>query len=329
MSEMDKSADFYSQYPKNEAGYTVSQNNVPRAPIFSKVGFASEKICPPTTLIQVAKDSCAKFKDYPVLKIEEVDTTPPAKGQPVPPSVELDQWKTWTYGKYYDDSECVARAFIKLGMKRFDAVSIYGFNHPAWHMSAMGAVLGCGIVAGIYPTDTPEQVLYKVKHSGAAIAVVENVKKMETFLSLAGDLPYLKAIVVWDHKGADLSSKVSEKSRSCMAGSEPSEDKVKCMTWEELVAMGKKRVLRRGAETNGGLAIGNDSWTLLRVHLHLRYHWHAKGGDDLTRQHRLRVQECCPRDRSEIPRRRAHHFVFASVARGRHDGRHHLPLVGH
>lgn len=240
MSEMEKSTDFYSQYPKNEAGYTVTQNNVPRAPIFSKVGFASEKMCPPTTLIQVAKDSCAKLKDFPVLKIEEVDTTPPAKGEQVPPSVELDKWKTWTYGQYYDDSECVARAFIKLGMKRFDAISIYGFNHPAWHMSAMGAVLGCGIVAGIYPTDTPEQVLFKVKHSGAVVAVVENVKKMETFLSLAGELPDLKAIVVWDHKGADLSSKVSEKSRSCMAGSEPAEGKVKCMTWEELVAMGKK-----------------------------------------------------------------------------------------
>jgi len=39
-----------------------------------------------------------------------------------------------------------------------------------------------GIAAGIYPSDTAEQVIYKSKHSAASIAVVETEKQLKVFL---------------------------------------------------------------------------------------------------------------------------------------------------
>lgn len=248
--EMKDSANYHSQYPPREEGYAGWDRTSPRQPNFAIKGFASETGCKPMTLIDVTKNACKQFADFPVLRIEKVDSTPPAKGQPVPPSAPVADWQTWTYKDYLADSEAAARAFIKLGMDRFDAVSIYGFNHPAWHISAMGAIMGCGVVAGIYPTDTEEQVYFKVNHSGAKVAVVENEKKLQIFLNLAKGseerpaLKNLKAVIVWDKSAQNieaLAEKVTADSRQCAifgASAAPEEGKVKVLSWDNFLKLG-------------------------------------------------------------------------------------------
>jgi hypothetical protein len=42
------------------------------------------------------------------------------------------------------------------------------------------------------------KVVYKARHSGAAIACVESLSKAKPFLDNAKDLPRLKAVVIWD-----------------------------------------------------------------------------------------------------------------------------------
>ena len=59
------------------------------------------------------------------------------QGEKPPASLPVDQWKTWTYGEFVDESKRAANAFIKMGLQPFDAVTIYGFNHPAWHGAAV------------------------------------------------------------------------------------------------------------------------------------------------------------------------------------------------
>lgn len=64
----------------------------------------------------------------------------------------------------------------------------------------MGGIFAGGITTGIYPTDTPEQVIFKARHSGAVIAVCESSAKAQVFVdaAAAGKLPELRACVVWD-----------------------------------------------------------------------------------------------------------------------------------
>ena len=85
---------------------------------------------------------------------------------------------------------------LTLGLKRFDGVSIYGFNSPQWIMGELAAVCAGGISAGIYPTDTPAMITFKAQHSGTTIFLVENQDKANRILAL--DLPLLRAIVIWN-----------------------------------------------------------------------------------------------------------------------------------
>ena len=80
-------------------------------------------------------------------------------------SADVKTWKTWSYEDYYNDAKVVARGFLSLGLDRHAAVNIWGFNSPEWMLSEIGAIFAGGKAAGIYPTDTPAQILYKIQVS--------------------------------------------------------------------------------------------------------------------------------------------------------------------
>lgn len=171
---------------------------------FSEVGAGSRSETPATTIPAVFKACVDKCGAAPAMRKENVPETL-GKGETPPACPPVDEWQTRTWNQYYAECMDAAQAFISFGLERFDAVTIYGFNSPEWIMAEMACILAGGISAGIYPTDTPDQVRYKALHSGAVVAVVENGAKLQMFKELAPGLPKLRAVVVWSpEKGLDL-----------------------------------------------------------------------------------------------------------------------------
>ncbi len=72
-----------------------------------------------------------------------------------------DQWTTWTYRQYYEESAAIAKALMAAKVEQFDAVAIFGFNSPEWVMASQATFMAGAKTAGIYPTDTAEQIAYK------------------------------------------------------------------------------------------------------------------------------------------------------------------------
>src|SRR5260370_16239152 len=71
-----------------------------------------------------------------------------------------------------------ARAFIALGVKPGECVSIMGPNRPEWVIADLAASAAGAVPAPIYPTLTAEQAGYIARHSAAAVAVVEDVAQL-------------------------------------------------------------------------------------------------------------------------------------------------------
>ena len=57
------------------------------------------------------------------------------------------EWKCCSFPDYLRDIKCVARAFVKLGLKERHSVCISGFNGPEWFLSAMGCIFAGGMVS--------------------------------------------------------------------------------------------------------------------------------------------------------------------------------------
>jgi len=105
------------------------------------------------------------------------------------------QEKVWSWSAYHQDVRTVAKAFIDLGLKRFDSVCILGFNSPEWVISNLGAIFAGGLAAGIYPTNGTEACQYILEHSKCSILVVEDQKQLDKIWNIRNDLPHLKKIV--------------------------------------------------------------------------------------------------------------------------------------
>mmetsp|Transcript_44319 Transcript_44319/g.96470 ORF Transcript_44319/g.96470 Transcript_44319/m.96470 type:complete len:781 (+) Transcript_44319:49-2391(+) len=194
----------YSKYDPENGPFWTCQPDGEAKVLFAETGYASEKKTPSKTLIEVFDMAVKKCPNKVVLRTENMPMI--AKGATAPPPIPLGQWKSWTWKKYKSDVRKAAKAMIKLGHEQHDAVNVFGFNSPEWFIGAMGAIFSGGKVAGIYPTDTPEQVQFKSNHSGASIAICEDNACLAKYTEVIEDLPYLKAIVMWagDQKVSDL-----------------------------------------------------------------------------------------------------------------------------
>jgi len=85
-------------------------------------------------------------------------------------------------------------------VEQFGGVSIFGFNAPEWPISAFGAILCGAKYVGIYLTDTPDQVAYKVSHSGSTVVVIDGEEEFKNVSSKIEELKNVVAIAVWGMK---------------------------------------------------------------------------------------------------------------------------------
>lgn len=137
---------------------------------------AAKPISIPGLLARTAKEN----PDLPALKTRDPDT---------------GKEKTWTWSEYHEEVRTVAKAFIALGLERFDSVCILGFNSPEWVISDLAAICAGGLAAGIYPTSAKDACHYILEQSKCAILVVEDQRQLEKVWSLRESLPHLKKVV--------------------------------------------------------------------------------------------------------------------------------------
>lgn len=158
-------------------------------------GTLSATAAPPRTFPQLLAEAAKNFPKDIALASEKPVPLPTSPG--VAPALPWAAWKKWTWADYHRDARNAAKAFSLFGLKQFGSVSIFGFNAPEWMISAFAAMLAGGKYVGIYSTDTPDQVQYKVYHSGSAVMVVDGKLEFDSVASKIDEIPCLKAIVAW------------------------------------------------------------------------------------------------------------------------------------
>lgn len=215
----------FSDYSSFEGPQHSRDKEAPRLPNLEDGTGAEDLSVDYLTLGDLFAKAVKTKGDKPALRTER--PCPPMDGKNAGPSLPIEEWKTWTYKQYYDECRMAAKAFMKMGLDRYDATSIFGFNSPEWLMGEVSTILAGGIAAGIYPTDTPAQVGFKAKHSGSSLAIVENIAKARVFLDQKENLPALKGVVVWD---PDLPAGAMDELKSSFPD-------VQIVHWSELGAM--------------------------------------------------------------------------------------------
>lgn len=129
-------------------------------------------------------------------------------------------WKTTTWAGYERDARRTARALMKLGVEPGRGVSLIGYNSPEWLIADVGAILAGAVPAGIYTTNSAEQVRYITDHCDAKVAFADTPVQVDKLVAEQDRMPNLEVVV-------QMLGKPEASSRG----------RLKVLSWEELLAL--------------------------------------------------------------------------------------------
>ncbi|CCI45715.1 unnamed protein product [Albugo candida] len=135
----------------------------------------------PKTLIQILQETVKRYRNDPALHVKRDG-----------------KWKVYTFGEYYEDSLRFGKSLLHLGVKRFDGVSIIGYNSPEWMIADIGTILAGCTACGIYTTSSPSACEHIVKDSGSSVVVCDGMSQLQKLIETHKNLPKLKALVVYN-----------------------------------------------------------------------------------------------------------------------------------
>ena len=128
-----------------------------------------------------------------------------------------------------------------IGMGKGDRVAIVSESRPEWVLADFAILAGGAVTVPVYPTLQPPQIAFILKDSGATLVAVSTEEQLAKVKSIAGDVPGLRGIVVFDPIAGTSG-------RSQPAG--PSEGhSVPVQTLDEVAARGHSQIL-------GGWGVG-------------------------------------------------------------------------
>jgi long-chain acyl-CoA synthetase len=110
-------------------------------------------------------------------------------------------WQSYTWKEYYLNVKYLALGLLSLGFEPGDKVLIIGDNAPQWYYAELAAQANHGASVGAYSALLPSEIKYIAENSEARFAVVQDQEQVDKLLQIKDDLPRLKKVIYWNHKG--------------------------------------------------------------------------------------------------------------------------------
>ncbi|MDE0172457.1 MAG: long-chain fatty acid--CoA ligase [Defluviicoccus sp.] len=113
----------------------------------------------------------------------------------------LGIWKSHSWVEFLDAARAIGLGLAALGLRRGGVVSILSEDNKEWIYADLGIQCMGGIVSGIYPTDSAEQVAFLLRNSDSRFLIAENAEQLDKFLEIRDRVPEVLKCIVLDREG--------------------------------------------------------------------------------------------------------------------------------
>lgn len=114
-------------------------------------------------------------------------------------------WRTYSCKEVWDTAVSLSAGLLALGLanpeltaEKQEKIAIISPNRPEWVMTDIGAQLTGGVLTPVYPTISPDEIIYVLKEAEAKIVFVANADIYERFKDAFAALPQLQHIFSFD-----------------------------------------------------------------------------------------------------------------------------------
>jgi len=110
-------------------------------------------------------------------------------------------WVPTTFRRYGEIARAISAFLVEEGVPEEGHVAIWSGNRPQWLMADAAILSARARPVPVYLTLSAEQAAYVLGHSESSVAFVEDEKVLAKLLSVRGELPALRRIVVFSGPG--------------------------------------------------------------------------------------------------------------------------------
>ena len=104
-------------------------------------------------------------------------------------------WDSQSWRQFEDNVHGLACALLAKGLTKGASVAILAGNLPEWTICDIATIAAGGVGVGIYPTSSPEQCEYVIKHSDAEFVIVDTAAQLKKITGIAGGFAKVKEIL--------------------------------------------------------------------------------------------------------------------------------------
>jgi long-chain acyl-CoA synthetase len=105
-------------------------------------------------------------------------------------------WVPTSWREYISQVRQAGKALIALDIEPETNVAILGFNRPEWSITLLAAMMANAAGAGIYTTNSPDEVQYIINHAECRVVILENEEQWTKVNKVREELPTLRHVVM-------------------------------------------------------------------------------------------------------------------------------------
>ncbi len=153
-------------------------------------------------MTDVATDPAELVKERPAslgrMFLDRVEATPTREAFRYPVGGD---WKSLTWQETKDRVWAISAGLLALGIEAEQRVAIASSTRVEWVLADLGIMCAGAATTTIYPSTTPDDVVYILTDSGSRIVFAEDATQVGKVLEHRADLPDLVRVVVFDGEG--------------------------------------------------------------------------------------------------------------------------------
>ncbi len=106
------------------------------------------------------------------------------------------RWVDISYPAFGAAAREIARGLVALGIESGDHVAILSDTRPEWTLADAGTLCAAAVVVPVYPTNSPEECLYVLRHSEARAVFCEDAEQAAKVAQIRPQCPALEHVIL-------------------------------------------------------------------------------------------------------------------------------------
>ena len=106
-----------------------------------------------------------------------------------------NQWKNYHWKDYFEIVEKIGNAFLSLGIRKGDKISLMSQTRPEWSYFDFGIMGVGGITIPIYPNCISNEVEFILRESESKVLIVENRMQFKKWTQISDRCPSVRMII--------------------------------------------------------------------------------------------------------------------------------------